>query len=98
VALVAVWYAGFNVVSATAAATGLLAAVDTSTVMVAAVALVIAEILAGQHGRPSVLGPREVTPAGTDQNSSRGEEDVGTQFRSTAGHEAGNPPGAAQPQ
>ena len=58
--LVAVWHAGFNLVSATAAATGLLAAVVTSVVMMAAVSLVIAEILAGRHGRPSVLGPRAV--------------------------------------
>ena len=62
VALVAVWHAGFNLVSATAAATGLLAAVVTSAVMAAAVALVVAEILAGRQGRPSVLGRRIQVP------------------------------------
>jgi len=71
IALVAVWHAGFNVVSATAAATGLLAAVVTSTVMVAAVALVIAEIVAGRHGRPSVLGPREPLPVATTVHNAR---------------------------
>ncbi len=66
VVLVAVWHAGFNLVSATAAATGLLAAVVTSTVMVAAVALVVAEILAGRRGRSK--RPR---PAGSVANLPR---------------------------
>lgn len=58
VALAAVWHAGFNVVSATAAATGLLAAVSTTAVMAVAVLLVGLEIRARRQDRPSVLGPR----------------------------------------
>jgi uncharacterized protein len=47
VALVAVWHAGFNMVSATAAATGLLAAIVTTVVMLQAVVLIVAELVAG---------------------------------------------------
>ena len=57
VALVAVWHACFNIVSATAAATGLLAAIVTTVVMTQAIVLVGAELLARRRGRPSVLGP-----------------------------------------
>ena len=57
VALVAVWHACFNIVSATAAATGLLAAIVTTVVMTQAIVLVGAELLARRQGRPSVLGP-----------------------------------------
>lgn len=57
VALVAIWHAGFNMVSATAAATGLLAAIVTTVVMMQAVVLVVAELVARHHGRPTVLGP-----------------------------------------
>ncbi len=62
VALVAVWHACFNMVSATAAASGLVAAVVTTVVMVQAVVLVIAELVAWRQGRPSVLGPRTPGP------------------------------------
>lgn len=62
VALVAVWHAGFNMVSATAAASGLVAAVVTTVVMVQAVVLVVAELVARRQGRPSVLGPRTSGP------------------------------------
>jgi membrane protease YdiL (CAAX protease family) len=58
VALVAIWHAGFNMVSATAAGTGLIAAVVTTAVMGQAAVLVIAELHARRHGRPSILGPR----------------------------------------
>lgn len=57
IAVVAVWHGLFNVVSGTAAADGLLAAVSTTLVMVAAVVLVGAELLARRRGRPTVLGP-----------------------------------------
>lgn len=58
VVLVAVWHAGFNMVSGTAAATGVLAAVATTAVMTLAAVLVAAEVIARRRGRPSVLGPR----------------------------------------
>jgi hypothetical protein len=45
-------------VSATAAGTGLIAAVVTTAVMGQAAVLVIAELHARRHGRPSILGPR----------------------------------------
>ncbi|MET3806842.1 membrane protease YdiL (CAAX protease family) [Nakamurella sp. UYEF19] len=58
IALVAVWHAGFNMVSATAAASGIVAAVVTTVVMVQAVVLVTAELVARRRGLPTVLGPR----------------------------------------
>jgi membrane protease YdiL (CAAX protease family) len=58
IALVAVWHAGFNMVSATAAASGLVAAVVSTVVMVQAVVLVGAELSARRRGRPSVLFPQ----------------------------------------
>ena len=61
VALVAVWHAGFNLVSATAAATGLLAAIVSTVVMMQAIVLVVAELIARRRGRPSVLGPPSAT-------------------------------------
>lgn len=58
VALVAVWHAGFNMVSATAAGTGLIAAVVTTAVMVQAIVLVAAELRSQRRGGSSVLaGP-----------------------------------------
>jgi membrane protease YdiL (CAAX protease family) len=58
VALVAVWHACFNMVSATAAGSGLVAAIVTTVVMVQAVVLVVAELVARRQSRPSVLDPR----------------------------------------
>ncbi len=58
VVLVAVWHAGFNMVSGTAAAAGVLAAVTTTAVMILAAVLVAAEGIARRRARPSVLGPR----------------------------------------
>lgn len=58
VVLVAIWHTAFNMVSATAAATGILAAVVTTAVMAVAAVLVAAEVRAGRQGRASVLGPR----------------------------------------
>jgi uncharacterized protein len=60
VALVAIWHSCFNMVSATAAAGGLVAAIVTTVVMVQAVFLVGAELVARHRGRPSVLGPLAV--------------------------------------
>ena len=62
VALVAVWHACFNMVSATAAGSGLVAAIVTTVVMVQGVVLVVAELVARRQGRPSVLGPRASGP------------------------------------
>lgn len=58
VVLVAIWHAGFNMVSGTAAATGALAAVVTTAVMMLAAGLVVVEVINRRRGRPSVLGPR----------------------------------------
>ncbi len=55
--LVAAWHALYNFVSGTQAATGLLAAVVTTLVMVQAVVLIVLELRARRRGRPSVLGP-----------------------------------------
>ena len=56
--LVAVWHGLYNVVSGTQAATGMLAAVVSTLVMVQGVALIVLELRARRRGRPSVLGPR----------------------------------------
>ena len=55
--LVAAWHGLYNFVSGTQAATGLLAAVVTTLVMIQAVVLVVLELRARRRGRPSVLGP-----------------------------------------
>jgi CAAX protease family protein len=53
--LVAVWHGLYNVVSATQAATGLLAAVVSTLIMIQGLALIFLELRARRHGRPSVL-------------------------------------------
>jgi hypothetical protein len=56
--LVAVWHGLFNFVSGTqATATGILAAVVTTLVIIQAVVLIVLELRAHRRGRPSVLGP-----------------------------------------
>jgi CAAX protease family protein len=55
--LVAVWHGLYNVVSGTQAATGLLAAVVSTLIMIQAVVLIVLEVRARRRGRPSVLGP-----------------------------------------
>ena len=55
--LVAAWHGLYNFVSGTQAATGLLAAVVTTLVMIQAVVLIILELRARRRGRPSILGP-----------------------------------------
>jgi len=55
--LVAVWHALYNVVSATQAATGLLAAVVTTLIMIQGIALIALELRVRRRGQPSVLGP-----------------------------------------
>jgi len=57
--LVAVWHGLYNIVSGTQAATGMLAAAVSTLVMIQGALLIILEIRARRHGRPSVLGPRE---------------------------------------
>ncbi|MEN3533592.1 CPBP family intramembrane glutamic endopeptidase [Microbispora sp. ZYX-F-249] len=61
IALVAVWHAAYNMVSATKAAEGLLAATSTTLVITAAFFLIALELFAARRGTPSVLAP----PAGT---------------------------------
>jgi uncharacterized protein len=55
--LVIVWHGLYNFVSGTQAATGLLAAVVTTLVMVQGVVLIVLELRARRRGQPSVLGP-----------------------------------------
>jgi hypothetical protein len=57
VAIVAVWHGLFNVASATAAASGLMAATVSAGVMVWAVVLVVLHLLARRRGLPSALAP-----------------------------------------
>jgi membrane protease YdiL (CAAX protease family) len=55
--LVIVWHGLYNFVSGTQAATGLLAAVVSTLVMIQGVVLIVLELRARRRGRPSVLGP-----------------------------------------
>jgi uncharacterized protein len=55
--LVAVWHGLYNLVSATQAATGLLAAVVTTLIMIQGIVLIALELRARRRGRPSILGP-----------------------------------------
>ena len=55
--LVAVWHGLYNVVSGTQAATGMLAAVVSTLIMIQGVALIVLELRARRRGAPSVLGP-----------------------------------------
>jgi membrane protease YdiL (CAAX protease family) len=55
--LVAVWHGLYNLVSGTQAATGMLAAVVSTLVMIQGVVLIILELRARRRGRPSILGP-----------------------------------------
>jgi len=60
--LVALWHGTYNIISGTSAATGLLAAVSTTLVMVLAIALVVLELRATRGGRASILHPPSATP------------------------------------
>jgi hypothetical protein len=60
--LVAVWHGLYNFVSGTQAATGMVAAVVSTLVMNRGVLLIILEVRARRHGRPSVLGPASQWP------------------------------------
>jgi membrane protease YdiL (CAAX protease family) len=55
--LVALWHGLYNFVSGTQAATGTLAAVVSTLIMIQGLALIGLEVRARRHGRPSVLGP-----------------------------------------
>jgi CAAX protease family protein len=55
--LVAVWHGLYNVVAATQAATGMLAAVVSTLIMIQGIALIVADLRARRRGQPSVLGP-----------------------------------------
>jgi membrane protease YdiL (CAAX protease family) len=54
--LVAVWHGLYNVVAATQAATGLLAAVVSTLIMIQGIVLIVADLRARRRGQPSVLG------------------------------------------
>ena len=56
--LVIVWHGLYNFVSGTQAASGVLAAVVSTLVMVQGVVLIVLELRARRRGQPSVLGPR----------------------------------------
>jgi uncharacterized protein len=53
--LVALWHGTYNMTSGTSAASGLLAAVSTTAVIVLAALLVVLEVRATRHGGPSIL-------------------------------------------
>jgi hypothetical protein len=55
--LVAVWHGLYNFVSGTQAATGMVATVVSTLVMIQGVLLIILEVRARRHGRLSVLAP-----------------------------------------
>jgi hypothetical protein len=55
--LVAVWHGLYNLVSATQAATGVLAAVVSTLIMIQGIALIILDLRARRRGRPSILDP-----------------------------------------
>ena len=55
--LVIVWHGLYNFVGATQAATGMLAAVVSTLIMIQGVILIVLEVRARRSGRPSVLGP-----------------------------------------
>jgi uncharacterized protein len=55
--LVIIWHGAYNFVSGTQAATGLLAAIVSTLIMVQAIILVLLELRARHRGLPSVLGP-----------------------------------------
>jgi uncharacterized protein len=55
--LVAVWHGLYNLVAATQAATGMLAAVVSTLIMIQGIVLVVADLRARRRGQPSVLGP-----------------------------------------
>ena len=55
--LVAVWHGLYNVVSGTQAATGMIAAVASTLIMIQGLVLIALDLRARRHGRPSVLRP-----------------------------------------
>ena len=52
-----VWHGLYNVVAATQAATGMLAAVVSTLIMIQGTVLIVADLRARPRGQPSVLGP-----------------------------------------
>jgi membrane protease YdiL (CAAX protease family) len=55
---VALWHGSYNFFSGTAAASGLVAAVVSTAVMLWAVVLVVLELRARRHHQPSIIGAR----------------------------------------
>jgi uncharacterized protein len=54
---VAVWHGLYDVVSGTQAATGMLAAVVSTLIMLQGAVLIVLEVRTRRRGRPSILGP-----------------------------------------
>jgi membrane protease YdiL (CAAX protease family) len=67
--LVIVWHGLYNLVSGTQAATGILAAVVSTLVMIQGVVLIFLELRARRHGRPSVLGSDCSDPVSDDRTA-----------------------------
>jgi len=55
--LVAMWHGLYNVAAGTQAATGMLAAVVSTLIMIQALLLIVCDLRARRRGQPSVLGP-----------------------------------------
>ena len=55
--LVAVWHGLYNFVGATQAASGVLAAVVSTLIMILGVVLIVLDLRSRRRGRPSVLAP-----------------------------------------
>ena len=82
--LVAIWHGLYNFVSGTQAATGILAAVVSTLIMIQGLALIGLEVRARRHGLPSVLGPPEPPPPrGTGLRS---RSDGGPHYCGTIGY------------
>ena len=55
--LCVIWHGVYNFVGGTQAATGMLAAIVSTLIMIQGIVLIVADLRARQQGRPSVLGP-----------------------------------------
>ena len=71
--LVAVWHAGYNLVSATAIGAGFLGAASTVLVILGATVLVVLELVRTRSGRSSVLLPQARTGAAAGRRTERGD-------------------------
>jgi membrane protease YdiL (CAAX protease family) len=71
--LVALWHAGYNLVSATAIGAGFLGAASTVLVILGATVLVVLEVVRTRSGRSSVLLPEARTGAIAGRRTERGD-------------------------